>query len=508
MRQTMASVLSAAMLLVGAGPAPGAEVRPEEVKLPPWEKPELPAFPGAEGFGAVSKGGRGGKVIKVTNLNADGPGSLAAACAEKGPRIVVFEVSGVIPVRNKNGLEVGDGQLTIAGQTAPGAGVTVEGQFSCRGSKAKTKFHDVTVRFMRFRPKKGEGEHAVMFTETGRLILDHVSCSWGNDEDMGLSMNDNLTVQWCALEESDWPGAIAEYRVKDGPWFSGGGNKPHAFGMILGYVPEGNATLHHNLFAHHNRRTPLCGIELLDHRNNVIYDVKEGIMFHPPDFNKSRPGQPFAANIVGNYFKEGPSCPKVKKAGEEWPSKVGGGTWLVAESPGATHIAGNYFSTVGKVADVWAGSVPAVSVGKCLKVEKPWPAPEVATQSAEEAYRLVLAQSGCLPRDAVSKRTFEGVASGGGSWGRKDPEGGLMAGLTPGKAAPDGDNDGLPDEWEKAHGLNPADPKDANGIVPAGASKDDRHKGYTYIEYYINELADKLVEAAGAEARASAAGGK
>ncbi len=484
-----------AAFAAGAEAGGNGELAQDQVKLPPWEKPELASFPGAEGFGAASVGGRGGKVIRVTNLNADGPGSLQAACAAKGPRIVVFEVSGVIPVKHKDGLVIGDSNLTIAGQTAPGAGVTVEGQFCCRGSKAKTKLHDITVRFMRFRPKVGGGEHAVMFTETGRFILDHVSCSWGNDENMGLSMSDNFTVQWCAIEESECPEGVAKYRVGDGPWHTGGGNRPHNYGMIMGYVAEGNATLHHNLFAHHNRRTPLCGIELLDERNNVVYDVKEGIMFHPPKFNKNRPNQPFAANIIGNYFKEGPSCPKVKNGNETWPRKVGGGRWLVAESPGLLYAQGNYFSTVSKVADVWKEKIPAVSMSKSVSVEKPWPAPEVKTHSAEEAYKLVLAGCGCLPRDAVSRRTFADVSAGKGSWGRVDPEGGLMAGLTPGKAPTDSDGDGMPDEWEKAHKLNPADPKDGGKIVPAGASKDDRHKDYTYVEYYINELADKLIAA-------------
>jgi hypothetical protein len=269
--------------------------------------------------------------------------------------------------------------------------------------------------------------------------------------------------------------------------------------MIMGYVPEGNATIHHNLFAHHNRRTPLCGIELLDERNNVIYDVKEGIMFHPPKMNKSRPGQPFAANIIGNYFKPGPSCPKDGRPG--LPRKVGGGACMVAESGGYVYAEGNYFGVAGKVIDVWKDRARGVSMRRCLKAERPWPAPEVTTHSAEEAYRLVLARGGCLPRDAVSKRTFADVSAGKGSWGRADPEGGLAAGLTPGKAPRDSDRDGIPDEWERAHRLNPADPRDAGRAVPAGASKGDRHKGYTYIEYYINELADGLVAAAGRRRR-------
>ncbi len=497
---SIAGIISLALMTAATGaekkkrePLPPVQ-KQEDAKMPPWEKPKLPAFPGAEGFGAVSKGGRGGKVIKVTNLKGSGPGSLAAACATSGPRIVVFDVSGVIDVGRA--LKIGGGQLTIAGQTAPGAGITIDGALA---SKPKSKISDVTIRFLRIRASKG-GD-AIGFVKTSRYILDHLSVSWGTDENLGLSQCDNFTVQWCANEESECPGGTVKYRVEKGPLFKGGGNNPHNYGMICGYVPEGNVTLHHNLWAHHNRRTPLCGIELMDHRNNVIYNIKEGIMFHPPKFNKNRENQPFAANIIGNYFKPGPSCPKDGRKG--LPRKVGGGRFLVAESGGFVYAAANYFTLEGKEVDVWTGKAHGVSMGKSTKAEKPWSAPAVTTHKAEEAYKLVLAQSGCLPRDAISKRTVTDVREGKGEWGRHDPKGGLMEGLKPGKALPDGDNDGMPDAWEKAHKLNPGNPSDASKIVPKGASKDDHHAGYTYIEYYINELADKLIEKAGAEAKAA-----
>ncbi len=482
-------------------PPKAAPQKQEDVKLPPWEKPKLPAFPGAEGFGAVSKGGRGGKVIKVTNLKSSGPGSLAAAVAATGPRVVVFDVSGVIDVGKK--LHIGNGQLTIAGQTAPGAGITLDGALTCGGPYRHDlkgeRVTDVIVRFLRVRASKG-GD-AVGFIFVRRYILDHLSISWGTDENMGLSTCDNFTVQWCANEESECPGGAVKYRIDKGPLFKGGGNSPHNYGMIVGYVPEGNVSLHHNLWAHHNRRTPLCGIELMDHRNNVVYNVKEGIMFHGPHMNKSRPGQLFAANIIGNYFKPGPSCPKDGRKG--LPRKVGGGRCMVAESGGFIYAEGNYFGVAKKVIDVWKDRCNGVSMRKCIKAEKVWPAPEVTTHKAEEAYKLVLAQAGCLPRDAIGKRTVTEVREGKGEWGRHDPKGGLMEGLKPGKALPDGDKDGMPDAWEKAHKLNPGNPNDAKKIVPKGASKDDRHAGYTYIEYYINELADKLIAEAVAAAAAT-----
>jgi len=432
----------------------------------------LPAFPGAEGYGAVSVGGRGGRVIKVTNLNAEGPGSLAAACAAKGPRIVVFEVSGVIPVKSRSGLRIKDGNITIAGQTAPGAGITIEGELSTMDFYRKaTRIHDLTIRFLRCRTKPGRGEHAISFAGAERFILDHLSVSWGTDENVGVTTDRHFTVQWCAIEES------ARRHLADGTLGR------HNFGMIMGYDKVGNATLHHNLFAHHRRRAPLCGIETLDHRNNVIYNMRTPLCWHPVRMNNARPNQSFKANVVANYIKDGPNFPLDEDSG--LASVFWKRPWV------ALYGRGNYFTWLGRVEE---------DLGKGPVSAEPWPAPPVATHSAEEAYRLVLAHAGCLPRDAVSKRTIEEVRKRVGSWDRHDPPGGLMEGLAPAAPPKDTDDDGMPDAWEKAHGLNPGDPADANTVVLPGASKDDRHKGYTHIESYINELADRLVAQAIAQA--------
>ena len=165
---------------------------------------ELKAFPGAEGWGAASKGGRGGRVIKVTNLNASGPGSLAEACAADGPRIIVFEVSGVI----RGDVRITKPYLTLAGQTAPGAGITVEGVVS----SYDYGIHDIIIRHLRVRPPRevGAGGDCIQLgglgpTRSGtyNIILDHVSLSWGNDEMIDLYHAHDVTVQWCTIEESD-----------------------------------------------------------------------------------------------------------------------------------------------------------------------------------------------------------------------------------------------------------------------------------------------------------------
>lgn len=439
--------------------------------LPPAPGGAPDAFPGAEGFGAASRGGRGGAVVKVTNLNVSGPGSLQAACDTPGPRIVVFDVSGVI----RGDVILRHGEITIAGQTAPGAGITIEGQLQ-NPYRIKPNLHDVTIRHIRVRPRRWDkvwaGGDCIQLTYVERLILDHVSVSWGNDENIDLCNSRDLTVQWCAIEESDTTGHE---------------KGQHNFGLIMGYSGR-DATVHHNLFAHHLRRAPLCGLEVLDHRNNVIYNMRRGVYWHPAKMNQQRPGKGFRANVVGNYFKHGPDAPK---AGRDLREAI-----VDATPEEELYARGNHFTWAGAVEDLWKHPLDqGIFKAYPQRFDSPWPAPPVETHSAEEAYRLVLAMAGCLPRDTVSRRTVEEVRAGGGSWGRHDAAD-LMEGLEPGSAPADADGDGMPDAWERARKLDPHDASDAARVVPAGASPRDRHRGYTYIEYYVNDAADRLAAAA------------
>jgi len=432
----------------------------------------ISAFPGAEGFGAVSVGGRGGRVIHVTNLNSKGPGSLQWACDQKGPRIVVFDVSGVIKLpgrkNSKPAISIRHSNIYIAGQTAPGAGITIQGKIGVYGSRddPSKRPHDITIRFIRCRPITYDGfvtgGRSLEFIEADRVIADHVSTSWGVDEQVLFFGCTQYTVQWNTIEES-------------GISFEGSGQ--HNYGMLLGYTRIGGASLHHNLFAHHSERAPACTSlgGLLDYRNNVIY-------------NLGSYGVVPTGNAINNYCKPGPGGPIGMRSFLP-PTNLGPSGITV----GKGYINGNYFSAAGRIYDA------RVKVKK--RQDKAFPTPPVTTHSAEEAYRLVLAHAGCLPRDAVTRRNIHETRAGIGHWGRQNPDGGLMARLTPGKPPRDTDQDGMPDEWEKAHGLNPNDPKDSSKVVPAGASKDDRHKGYTCIEFYVNDLADKLIAKAIAEDR-------
>jgi len=505
----IAGLTFACLILAGAG-----------ISLTAQADETLPAFPGAEGFGAVSKGGRGGKVLHVTNLNSKGPGSLQWACDQKGPRIVVFDVSGVIVAPGKSpdqAIRVKWPNITIAGQTAPGAGITIQGKFTVcapqlwdfpKGPERdkwsdivknqkkpmrkikEVRPHDVIIRFIRTRPEDYfvfiTGGRSFEICQCDRAMVDHVSTAWGVDEQVLFYYTSDFTFQYSTVEESD-----LSYE-KSGQ---------HNYGMLVGYTSKGDGSIHHNLFAHHSERAPLCGLDIMDFRNNVIYNVGSAVISHPPKRNRRRPGKRFRINMVGNYFKAGPGGPTGVRTAHPPPNRTrpgNAGTWE------KLHAEGNYMDWAGGYVDLWEDGKPYSYKGKAKwgRSVEPWPCPPVTTHTAEEAYAHVLAHVGCLPRDAVSRRNIEETRNRTGIYGREDPAEGLMQGLKPGKAPKDTDQDGMPDEWETARGLDSNAPEDANKIVPAGASDGDRHKGYTYIEYYINELADKLIDAAVAEEKA------
>jgi pectate lyase len=443
-RQTAAAAAMLACALAPVGAAP-------------------PAFPRAEGFGASAAGGRGGTVIKVTNLNAKGPGSLQAACQARGPRIVVFDVSGVI----RGNVTITQPCITIAGQTAPGGGITIEGML-CSQYRARPSLKEIVIRFLRIRRNRtyGHSGDAVQITASRNVILDHVSLAWANDESIDMSGCSGATVQWCTIEESDTEGHE---------------KGRHNYGPLFCAVGSGNLSIHHNLLAHHSRRCPALMPETPgwpgDFRNNVVYNFREGL---------SREGRTRMApiNLLNNYYKRGPSAARVR---------------LFSLVPNVKyHIAGNFVEGVGLIGDPrrtkanWPAWLQSDAQGQVLTA--PAKVAPVTTQSAEQAYRLVLAQAGCLPRDRVTRRTLQEVVKGTGKWGRNAPlhptDEWYMHGLKPTKPPTDSDNDGMPDAWERKRGLDPRSGADANRKMPTG---------YTAIEQYLNEQADELIRRARAD---------
>ena len=409
----------------------------------------LPCFPGAEGFGSRTPGGRGGRVIKVTNLNTSGPGSLQAACSAQGPRIVVFDVSGVIPGE----VLIEHGRISIMGQTAPGAGITIKGLLQSKATKEKME--DIVVRFLRCRPDSNVTLHdrgdAIRFSQARRVMIDHISCSWASDETIDVFRADDVTVQWCTVEDGDTTGH-----------FKG----VHNYGLIQG--PNGRRiSVHHNLFAHQKRRCPAVANGPADIRNNVVYNFRDG-------FLHDNPTNDIPFNIIGNYYKRGPNDPRI------FP--------FCFQDSAFYYLRDNYIETVGMIQDPWAekDKLPGLQyyAKRGNKADREAGAPPVTTHSPLEAYELVLGRAGCLPRDVITSRAIQEVKSGTGTWGRRDvPD--LMAGLTPATPPKDSDSDGMPDEWEKANGLNPNDGTDHSKLMKSG---------YTAIEEYCNELAENLIE--------------
>ena len=425
--------------------------RAEKPEGPPTapKAPKLAAFPGAEGFGAATPGGRGGKVIHVTNLNASGPGSLQEACSTSGPRMVVFEVSGVIG----GDVVITEPFITIAGQTAPGAGITIAGRLLTRYSQGDP-VHDVVVRFLRVRVPPGLGNQgdAVQFSIVRDAVLDHLSLAWAEDETIDLYTEaHNVTVQWCTLEE---PSKTEE---------PGGG---HHYGLITSAKSD-HISVHHNLFSHVARRIPCFGSGPGDFRNNVAYDFRDGFL-HDGNYG-GKPG----FNIIANYYQQGPSDRR-----QIFP--------FCFEDKIPYYLRDNYIKGLGLIQDPWkeADKLPGLQYYAAYgrRQEQETPVAPVTTQSAQKAYRLVLAQAGCFPRDAITKRNVADVSAGSGSWGRKEQKD-LMEGLRPGQPPKDADRDGMPEAWEATRGLDPA----------VDDSARLRASGYTAIEEYVNELAAKLV---------------
>ncbi len=457
------------------------------------------AFPGAEGAGMYTTGGRGTTstpttVFEVTNLNDDNnPGSLRyALTAPATYRTVVFRVSGTIHLNSRLSIRA---NTTIAGQTAPGDGICVaDHQVSISGD-------NVIVRYMRFRlgdryqkkvdangnPIDGSGgDDALSATGPSNIILDHVTASWSNDEALTIYRGDNLTIQWCMISEPlnysyHWETGDTDY-------------ERHGYGGIWGAK---RGTMHHNLIAHCRNRNPrfagistytpnTVGVENVDLRNNVIYNWGINTVYGGDGGNY---------NVVNNYYKYGPSTSsgvRYRICNPSYGTNTPYGKW---------YVDGNYVDgSATYTADNWAGGVVPQGGSADLATVRAYTPFElgypVTTESATDAYESVLQGAGCsLPnRDTLDQRIVNDVRNRTGRI--IDVQGGYPHG-TPyeqtvtawptlqSTAAPaDSDHDGMPDSWETANGLNPNNADDRN-IVAAN--------GYTNLENYLNSLTNPVV---------------
>ncbi len=438
---------------------------------------DIPAFPGAQGGGMYSFGGRGGRVIVVTNLNDDGPGSFRAALEAGGPRIVVFNVAGRIDLQSR--LVVRAPYLTIDGGSAPGDGVCIA------NDTVELETHDVVIRNMRFRRGAtwvGDRNDALGGNPVGNIMIDHVSACWGLDEN--LSMYRHMYKQPGGGPDLKLP--TVNITIQHSIFSEGLDTYNHAFGSTLGGY---NSTFHHNLWACNSGRNASVGM-IYDFlfANNVVYNWRHRTV----DGGDHRS---FYC-IINNYFKPGPATPKNDPVGYRFLKPESRRSKFFTEDYGKAYVAGNVMEGNAKVtADNWAGGVqiegpPELDVAKTLELvraKKPYPHSYVEIQPAAEAYETVLAGVGATKprRDAVDERVIEMVRSG--TVTSPENEGIItdikqVGGYPEYKGEPyaDADSDGMPDAWETANKLNPNNAADA----VADANGD----GYTNIEDFLNGL--------------------
>lgn len=472
---------------------------------------KVPAFPGAEGGGMYSFGGRGGKVYVVTNLNDSGPGTLREACEAAGPRIVVFNVAGIIHLEKPIFIEAP--YITIDGHTAPGDGVCVA------GNGLMDNAHDVVIRYMRFRRGNPDifNRHGVHYgNPIGNIIIDHCSASWGEDQNIdtyrhmyvptngGMALKlpaVNVTIQWTMSSE-----ALNTYN--------------HAFGGDWG---GRNSTFHHNLFACNTGRNPSVAMTYdFNFINNVLFNWRHRSV-DGGDSNS-------LFNIINNYYKPGPATMndavryRIIEPAQSWNKTDKVSHW------GKAYVAGNIVEGYPAVTkDNWNGGVqfnkapdadasgeitkgliddPATNekIVAQVRVDKPFPMAPVKIESAKDAYKAVLKNVGAtLPRrDAVDERVIKEVRTGK-VWGEgkqitPPPMKGLaknnigtagngiitdigqVGGYPDYKGEPIKDLcvDGIPLSWKKKYHL------DINDL--SLAQKDLQGDGYTVMDKYLDSL--------------------
>lgn len=436
------------------------------------------AFPGAEGGGAFASGGRGGSVVYVTSLedNDSTPGTLRWALSQKSPKTILFKVAGIINLKSE--LKILKGNVTIAGQSAPGDGICI------KGYPVLISSNNVIIRYLRFRmgDENQVQDDALKANKRKDIIIDHCSMSWSTDECASFYDNENFTLQWCIISES-----LRNSVHKKGS---------HGYGGIWGGKM---ASFHHNLIAHHDSRNPRfnglkrAGLkysssidkELVDFRNNVIYNWGN---------NSSYGGESGNYNIVNNYFKSGPASKK-STLNRITSIDLDADPSLCPPGHGKYYITGNYVAGFKNVScDNWKGVVisQGLKLDSC-KVSKPFESIPIANQSAAKAYEQVLNEAGAsIVRDAVDSRIANEVKNGtytfNGSNGsangiidtQNDVGGWPSYKYSSNQVVVDTDNDGMPDEWETKAGLNKNSASD--GVLYT------LNSSYTNLEMYLNSL--------------------
>lgn len=467
-------LISLSLFLIACKSGEGEEVTPVEN--------QAYAFPEAQGGGKNATGGRNGVIYYVTSLadDVEEAGTLRYALKQTSTRLILFKVSGRIDLKSE--LQIKRGNVTIAGQSAPGDGICISGY------PLVIDADNVIIRFLRFRmgdEKEVEGD-ALTCVGHKNVIIDHCSFSWSTDECVSCYGNENFTLQYCIISES----------LKNSVHAKGS----HGYGGIWGGK---NASFHHNLLAHHDSRNPRFDHDYVDAKcagpidyvNNVVYNWGGNSTYGGEGTNKGAGGRHI--NFVNNYYKYGPATSKKTRLVDPTVScsNCANTPEDMVEGP-KIYLAGNYmYGSTDVTNDNWSGSTVKTDA---VKASSRWTDGLTTLnneQSAENAYETVLAKAGCsLHRDAVDARVVSEVREGkytySGSNGSKngliDTQSDVGGWPTYNSATypTDTDGDGIPDEWEQNNGLNPnsySDGKTTSIRAP-----------YTNLEVYLNSLVADL----------------
>ena len=472
----------------GPGPS-GVKVTYADFDIPAVEDAdgEARAFPGAEGGGMYTTGGRGGKVIHVTNLNDSGSGSFRDAVSQDGARIVVFDVAGTIELQSA--VKINKGNLTIAGQTAPGGGICL------KNYTVNLQADNIIIRYLHFRlgdegPNAGDSEDCIWGRYLSNIILDHCSMSWSIDECASFYGNEYFTLQWCILTES----------MNDSAHSKGS----HGYGGIWGGK---DASFHHNMLANHHSRNPRIDHPEIYPKNNGVFDwskrgnvdLRNLVIYNWGD-NSTYGGEGGKYNLVNCYYKPGPSTAKdryyfVDAYSVYSSSKVNYG-YPGLYMNGNIHTAHDDLSENNLVHGVYFHEASSYSLPADYSFQTSAYAiggPEgkkiyATTHSAEAGKDAVLEWAGDrLHRDSVDERAVNGFKSNTGKIINTPADVGGWPAYS-GTTVKDTDKDGIPDEIEDAWGFDKNDASDAGAYTI-----DSTRKRYTNLEMYLHYLVKDIV---------------
>ncbi|NRP73099.1 hypothetical protein ILFOPFJJ_03998 [Ensifer psoraleae] len=428
--------------------------------------PKLPdgrqrAFPTAEGFGAGSIGGRGGKVIYVVNTNESGPGSLRDCVEASGPRICIFRTGGTI-VLGERSLVVRHPFLTIAGETAPGGGIAIRNSETQIRPSIEIVTNDVIIRHIRLRA----GPHTRkaccsgglgLYSEAAKnIMLDHISASWGSDETIDSEEASNFTWQW---------GITSEPLLQGGP-----GKENRARNML--FTKGGNLSVHHSLFAFGKFRNPQIKMKI----PGAVADVVNNVFFSPQWQYVLSFGDEWAhnqANVVGNY----------KIAGEKLRNDHMVHLFDESGLGHSIYVKDNYDEPY-RTESGQDESLVLAEEQRRFVVAAPFGAPQVRTSAPMNAYEDVLANAGATKpqRDPVDRRIIEDVKHRRGRLLERNPmDVGGWPELAAGMPYQDADMDGISDDWEVKNGMDAADTNDGR--------QDADDDGWTNLEEFLHFMA-------------------